>query len=205
MWVHPPQVLLRVFVSSMYYHVLSYIIRAEISQVWYDICEVGDNASWFQKTFEKLDNVSALMDGLEKTQSCWAAGSVAVCSFLKLPAASSRLRGGARLLPAPFCCFFRSRVPAFDKHTRGGSLLSCNAPVGIEVPRWWYVGDSDVTYYTTVNYIWLRLAAQFDASCCRFLETLSISSLEADLGGAGIKIGDFEQEAVRALSWVCSL
>jgi len=59
--------------------------------------QVGDNASWFQKTFEKLDNVSALMDGLEKTQ---------------------------------------------------------------------------------------------------FLETLSISSLEADLGGAGIKIGDFEQEAV---------
>ena len=56
-----------------------------------------------------------------------------------------------------------------------------------------------MTYYTPVNYIWLRLAAQFDASC-RFLETLSISSLEGDLGGAGIKIGDFEQEAVRALS-----
>jgi len=30
----------------------------------------------------------------------------------------------------------------------------------------------------------------------QFLETLSISSLEGDLGGAGIKIGDFEQEAV---------
>jgi hypothetical protein len=56
-----------------------------------------DEGTWFQKTFEKLDNVSAMMDGLEKTQ---------------------------------------------------------------------------------------------------YRETLAISTLEGDLGAAGIKIGDYEQEAV---------
>lgn len=72
---------------------------AVASAILLERSQVGttNNASWFSKTFEKLDNVSAEMDGLEKSQ---------------------------------------------------------------------------------------------------FLETLSISTLEADLGASGIKIGDFEQEAV---------